>query len=124
MTRAERKALRAAAKVVARAVIAESAKFSERIPASVTIVPRAKGRGLSVRCGGPQAPSAYPNDPPGGHGLRNPVFATGPRNTWRWVPHVYRPFMEDAAKLSATEAANVYADGIAEWGNVIGSDRP
>lgn len=103
-------------------VIKEGAQFlsgwSERIPES--------GRVESVRddevlviFGNQDAPHAYSYEV---QGVRHPVFATGPRETWHWVPNDWRPFLAPAAVLYSDKALFEFAKIVDKWGNELGYD--
>lgn len=119
---AERKRLEEAAEVVAGKAREISSAFSKRIPASVKVVTHDSGN-VVVEAGGPEAPNAYPFDPPDNPPVRHPVYGHGPRDTWHWAPQPYRPFMEQAAEQAADRAAEVFADLVDDWMNEIGSDH-
>lgn len=111
-------------------VIKEGAQFlsgwSERIPGS--------GRVESVRddevlviFGNQEAPHAYSFEV---KGVRHPVFARGPRETWNWVPNGtapafadgWRPFLAPAAVLYSDKALFEFAKVVDKWGNELGYD--
>jgi hypothetical protein len=113
----ENKRLREAAEIIAEAARRISSRFSRRIPASVNVVTNTTG--TYVMAGGPDAPNAYPFDPPEPPS-RHPLYG----NRKHWYNQPYRPFLEEAAEEAADKAAEAYAKVIDDWAKELGSDRP
>ena len=112
----------------AAAIIAEAAKVtaseipSKKIPPTIRSYVRAGiGYVTAGGTGGQEAPNAYMFET---IGARHPLFAHGPRGTdgWKhWYDQPYRPFLEDAAEIAASQAADAYADAaIAVWAKESG----
>ena len=115
--RAEAKRLREAAEIIANAVRAEAARFSDRIPESIRVTGGTSR--IYIVAGGPEAPSAYPNET----GARHPLFAVGPRGTGRWkywYQMERRPFLEEGASMGSGPAADAFAEVINDWLNSLG----
>jgi hypothetical protein len=94
--------LRAAAELVADGARAIAAGWgSTRIPPAIRV--EVAGNMAIISC---DAPPAYPNEV---KGVRHPVFAHGPRDTWHWVPNQYRPFLGPAADALAGAAMARYS---------------
>jgi hypothetical protein len=99
--------------------------WSERIPESGR-VESLRPAEVSVIFGGPKAPNAYPFEV---KGVRHPVFAHGPRDTWHWVPNGsraagfadgWRPFLAPAAELYSDKALFEFAKVVDKWGAELG----
>jgi hypothetical protein len=101
---------------VIRAGAARRSAWSERIPASGRVESVRAGEVLVV-FGGPSAPNAYPFEV---KGVRHPVFATGPRDTWTWVPNDWRPFLAPAAQEDSDAALFEFARVVDKWGHDLG----
>lgn len=115
------KRLRQAAEIVAEACRIIAGRFSTRIPGSLRV--HSDSKSVYILGGGPEAPNAYPFDPPRNPPVRHPVFATGPRSTWHWAPQPYRPFLEEGADAAGDRAAEIFANIIDDWAQEIGSSR-
>jgi hypothetical protein len=118
-------ALRDFGEVIRAGAARRAGRWSEKIPPS--------GRTESVRAdevlvifGGPSAGNAYPFEV---RGVRHPVFATGPRSTWNWVPNGtkitgfadgWRPYLSLAAMYDSGPALYEFAKVVDRWGNEFG----
>lgn len=114
---ASKKALIAAAELVAKAVAARAATFSTEIPKAVRVKPWGDQVFVYVGSRGGQwgwtpIHAWMFEEPHSGSIPKHPLFAHGPRGTdgWEhWYYQPYRPFMEEAAAASADAAMRVYA---------------
>lgn len=107
--------LKEAAEVIAVRAREISATFSKRIPASVKV--RGGVGRIWIEAGGDEAPNAYPIE----EGAYHPVWATGPRNTWRWSkkPMTKRPFLEQAGETAIDQAAEAFSKVFDDWCNEL-----
>lgn len=119
----EIKRLKEAGEIVARAAGAIASRFSRRIPASMGV--SGDEDGIYVRAGGEEAPNAYPFDPPDNPPVYHPLYARigSKRYRHKWYAQPYRPFMEEGADASASQAAEAFAEVINDWAKSRGFDR-
>jgi hypothetical protein len=99
----EQAALKKAAQIIADRAKSIAARFSKRIPASITVTLR--GMNASISAGGSEAPQAGMFETPR---ARHPLF--GNDNFWYTQP--YRPFLEEAAEQVGDQAMQEFADEV------------
>lgn len=116
----ELKRLKEGAEVVADAARSTSSAISRRIPLTVKV--DGDEDGIYIKAGGDAAPNAYPFDPPDNPPVYHPNRARRGTKRYRgkWYPQPYRPFLEEAAKLGASDAAEKFAEVINDWAKRVG----
>lgn len=114
-----KRALRKAANIIAGGIRKAAEPISKRTAASVKVWQSDDGK-TQITAGGESAPMARPFE----EGIRHPVYATGPRNTWHWGSMPKREYMEAGAELAGKAAEEAFADEIMHWADDIGTARP
>jgi hypothetical protein len=108
-------ALRRGALIILRAAQVFSG-WSERIPGSGHLAPGFASDEIRVVFGGPPAPHAITFEAPHAPYWHHPVFARGPRESWRWVAQIPpRRFLLPAVNAYGNTVGDEVAKVVDKW---------